>query len=563
MRLVPLLVLTLASCAAPAGPADGSSALIDLLAQTNAKVEQFQYSPDGSQIAYVSAKNGSSDIWVMNSDGTNARAITASYPEAEADPRWSPDGQTIAYQSRGELFLVRPDDPEHPINLTYGLNASFVQWTADSKSLIVTSANVIGLLPAAVPTSRIEVTPIATPGYSFADPQLSPDGRWLAFTADRSGKNGRWRMDIWLAPVRGGDPILLTPGTPESFEGSPRWSPDGTKLAFVSTASGWRNIGVIDVATRQVKMLTTSPWDETNPQWSPDGQWIGYVANKQWNFHVLKVAAVGGEPQQLTQRDGVNGGSEGGQVRGTFRWSPDGRTIAYTYMGPATSNDIWTMPADGGEPTRRTNHMPAGLSEEQFVAPELIHYASKDGVEVPAFLYTPRGVSADADPKPPLLVYSRANTHGMHVNGFYPFIQYFVSRGYVVLAPEIRGSGGNGAEYERLNYGDWGGGDVDDIAAGVEHLASQGLIDPNRVVMQGGSTGGYHTMQTIVKYPDLLKAAVNFYGPTNMVHMFNFFNRSTMMDILGGDHGDPTQAPDHWRERSAYYNFDRIKTPLL
>jgi dipeptidyl aminopeptidase/acylaminoacyl peptidase len=161
-------------------------------------------------------------------------------------------------------------------------------------------------------------------------------------------------------------------------------------------------------------------------------------------------------------------------------------------------------------------------------------------------------------------VYARANVNGMHVNGFYPFIQYFVSRGYVVMAPQVRGSGGLGRDYARLNFGDWGGGDIDDFAAGIADLAARGLIDPTRVVMQGGSTGGYHTNMTIVRYPDLLKAAVNFYGPTNLVHMDDYSaTKATLSGVVRGNHGGPAEAPQHWRGRSAFFNLAQTKTPLL
>ena len=130
----------------------------------------------------------------------------------------------------------------------------------------------------------------------------------------------------------------------------------------------------------------------------------------------------------------------------------------------------------------------------------------------------------------------------------------------------MRGSGGLGKAYETMNFGDWGGGDVDDIAAGVEHLASQGLIDPSRVAMHGGSTGGYFTNQTISRYPDLIHAAINFYGPPDLVHMERYGSaagRSTLGDVVGGDYGGPDIALDHWMERSPVYNLDNITTPLL
>ena len=333
-------------------------------------------------------------------------------------------------------------------------------------------------------------------------------------------------------------------------------------LFTVTQPSGWRNIGVVDVATGERRMLTNSMWDEGNPQWSPDGRWIAYVANIRWNLHLMSVPADGGMPKQLTTGPGINGGWETGQVRGTFRWSPDGRTIAYTHMDATTCSDIWTIPAEGGPARRLTNHMPGGLRDFPFVAPTVTSFTSKDGLSVPMFVYSPRTPAPGR--KPPLLVYARANVNGMHVNGFYPFIQYFVSRGYVVMAPQVRGSGGLGREYARLNFGDWGGGDIDDFAAGVADLAGRGLIDPTRVVMQGGSTGGYHTSMTIVRYPDLLKAAVNFYGPTNLVHMDDYSaTKATLSSVVRGNHGGPTEAPHHWRGRSAFFNLAQTKTPLL
>ena len=577
--LIVMVPLFLFAC----GPANGDPAgvgsdeLIDLLAETNGKVEEFQYSPDGTQIAYVSARNGSYDIWVMNSDGSGARAITDWYPEQERNPRWSPDGEWIAYESRGEIFKVPVDGSTPPVNLTYGSGGSQIRWTPDGESIVFVRTGPNGFaqlarVPARVPNGPVELEYLTTALYNHEEPQISPDGQWVAFTTDRSEYQTRIRrdrLDIYLMPIQGGEAVLLTPGFEDSWQGFPRgttggWSPDGTQLAFVSDHSGWRNIGIIDVRTRQVRMITESAWDEYNPQWSPDGRHIAYVANRDWNFHLMTIPAGGGVPLQLTARNGVSGGFEGLQVRGTFRWSPDSRSIAYTHMSPSATNDIWLIPAEGGNERQLTNHMPQALRDHSFVSPELITYSSMDGLQVPAFLYTPEGLQGDE--LPPLLVYARANTHGLHVNGFYPFIQYFVSRGFVVLAPQVRGSAGLGKEYERLNFGDWGGGDIEDIVAGVEHLVEEGLVDPERVVMQGGSTGGYFTMQTIVRFPTLLRAAVNFYGPTDLVHMYGYYSprsQPILGDVVGGEHGDPTQALEHWQERSAIYHLDRIQTPLL
>lgn len=558
---------------APATLAD--SDFIDLLSQTNAKIEQFQFSPDSRQIAYVSSKNGSSDIWVMSADGTGARAITDQSPEPEVDPQWSPDGQWIAYNARHcgtgcwtDIFMTRADGSTNPINLTFGLGGPSPKWTTDGKSIVFVrfygdnGHSQIGMLPADIPFGRPSVKYLASSDDDYSDPQVSPDGKLLAFTSARSERPGGPRVNgIWVMPMTGGTTRLVVKGA-----NTPQWSPDSSKMAFTAIPddSEWRNIGVATVATGKHNMITIDAWDNGNPKWSPDGKSIAYVANKRWNFQLMKIAATGGVPQQLTERPGVAGGLEGSNVRGTFRWAPDGQSIVYTYMSHEKTSDLWRIPSSGGAPTQLTHNMPAGLGTHQFVAPELVSYKSKGDWEIPALLYKPANLQANRTA--PLLLYSHS-FDGMFINGFHPFVQYFVAHGYVVLAPQVRGSTGNGKAFDDANQGDWGGLDIDDTVAGIDYLDHLNLVDRNRVVMAGGSTGGYRTMQTAVRFPDALKAAVNLYGPTNVISLHEFYThtvkRGMMMSSVGGRRGDPSQAPEHWRSRSSTYNIDRIKTPIL
>lgn len=532
--------------------------LIDLLAQTNSKIEQFQFSPDGHQIAYVSSQNGSSDVWVMNSDGTNAHAITSAYPEAVADPQWSPDGKWIAYASRScgtgcwtEIFMTPSDGSGPPINLSYGLGGPTPQWMRDGKSIAFVryygdnGYSRIGILQADIPIGRPSVRYPTNSPSNEGDPQPSPDGKWLAFTATRSERaNGPLVSGVWVAPIAGGDPRLVIEASD-----SPQWSPDSTRITFVSSRGAKaRNIGVVEVSTREAKILTHDDWDDGNPRWSPDGHAIAFVANRKWNFYLMSIPATGGAARQLTDRPGVSGGVEGSNVRGTFRWAPDGRSIVYTFMDHGLPSDLWQIPAAGGTPKRLTNHLPATLRSHRFVAPELVSYKSKDGRDVWAYLFKPTDLGSNQ--KAPLLLYAHSfGDGGMFVNGFYPFIQYFVSRGFVVLAPED------------AKRGDFGGIEIDDLVSGIGYLDTRGLIDRNRVVMQGGSTGGYRTMQTAVRFPGLLKAAVNLYGPTNVVALQKFYEGTRRRALFGGN--DRSLGLEHWKERSATYNLDRITTPIL
>ena len=193
--------------------------------------------------------------------------------------------------------------------------------------------------------------------------------------------------------------------------------------------------------------------------------------------------------------------------------------------------------------------MPAGLTADRFVAPELVSYKSTGGVDVSAFLFKPKNQAAGR--RAPLLLYAHSfGGGGMFVNGFYPFVNYFVSRGYVVLAAED------------AQRGELGGLDIDDYSiAAIDYLDKLGLIDRNRVVMQGGSTGGYRTMQAAVRSPEALKAAVNLYGPTNVLSLHEFYKGTRRRFTFGA--GDASKSADYWRERSSTFNVRRMKTPIL
>ena len=460
--------------------------LIDLLAQTNAKVEHFDLSADGQKIAYTSAESGGYDLWVCDIDGGNNRRVVAMYPEECLNPSWSPDGEWIAYTSRYDAFKVRADGSEPPINLSYGHGPSrgheFIRWTPDGKRIVYVTGgsngyNQVVSLPTDIPTGKVQPHFITNEEANSTDVFVSPDGKHVTFMSDRSVYEDFKRMDVWIAPIEGGQARNVTPNTMNNYEYRPRWSPDSKKLLFTSDRSGWRRVGIIDIESGDITFLTDEECDQYNPRFSPDGKWVAYVANKEWSFHIMKVASDGsGPPIQLTHGDSINGGFDAYQVRGSIRWTPDSKSILYTHMDHANTSDLYVISADGGEPKRVTHHMPQALEDFPFVKSSLIRYKSKDGLEVPAWLYRP----ANSEGRTPLVIYARANTKGLHVRGFYPYIQYWVHKGYSVIAPLVRGSAGLGKQYEFLNFGDWGGGDIDDFAYGAYHLIEQGLADPGQ-----------------------------------------------------------------------------------
>jgi len=215
---------------------------------------------------------------------------------------------------------------------------------------------------------------------------------------------------------------------------------------------------------------------------------------------------------QLTERNGVNGGSSAtGQTRGSHAWTGNGDQIVFYHSDPTATGDLWVMPSSGGAPRQITNHQHASLrNPDLFVWPEFFEYKSFDGLKVAGLVYKPKG--SKAGDKLPALFFFRANSNGQHPIQWHPYIQYFVSRGYLVFAPNFRGSTGRGKTYRQAVFTRGGEDDLHDAFIGMDMLAADGWVDPKRVGVFGGSTGGFFTNAAITKDPNRFKAAGAWYG---------------------------------------------------
>ena len=462
----------------PASPRDGLS--IDALAAT-VWVEEFDVSPDGSLVAFKSAKAGTYDIWVVPVRGGEPRQVT-SLPGREMAPRFSPDGHTIVFEADAggtdvrDLYLVPAAGGDVTRLTDHPLDDRDPSWSPDGSRIYFTTQMFWERSLAAIDLASGAIERLGPPGGT-----LSPDGRHVVFTANRKPRDDdQSNSDVYVMPVRGSqdDERLLTPDTLDALDRSPAWSPDGSRIAFISDRNGWNNVGVIDVATGETTMLLTEPIEHGEPRWSPDGRWISFTKNLDYHYQIFRVAADGSSVEQLTEMPGVNGGSRAtGQTRGRHAWHPGGREIFFTHSDPGATGDVWSVSIEGLEPRRITDHRGDGLpGAEAFVWPELMEYRSFDGLEVAALVYKPHGASVGD--RLPGLFFFRANSNGQHPVQWHPYVQYFVSRGYVVLAPNFRGSTGRGKVYRQAVHRHGGDHDLRDAFLGMDLLAAEGLGRP-------------------------------------------------------------------------------------
>ncbi|MGE0040083.1 MAG: prolyl oligopeptidase family serine peptidase [Vicinamibacterales bacterium] len=553
-------LLVVADARQPAGPRAGLP--IDALAAT-VWVEEFDVSPDGRWVAYKSAEAGTYDIWMAPIDGGEPRRLT-SMPGREMMPAFSPDGRWVAFEADYHGVNVRdvyvvPAAGGDPVQLTsHPLDDSGLMWAPDSRTLYFSTDMYWDRSIASVDMQTRAIRRVRSGG---GDTRLSPDGKWVVFTGNRKpDDDDQSNRDIYVAPMGEGEARLLTPDTLDALDGSPAWSPDGTRIAFVSDRNGWNNVGVIDVATGQARMLLTEAVEHGEPRWSPDGQWISFTKNLDYQYEIFRIPAAGGQAVQLTRQGGVSGGSAAtGQTRGMHWWTRDGR-IAYCHSDPARTGDVWVMGGDGADPRQVTNHQAPALRDPSlFVQPEFMEYRSFDGREVAGLVYKPKG--SVAGDRLPALFFFRANSNGQHPAQWQPFIQYFVSRGYLVFAPNFRGSTGRGKAYRQAVFTHGGDHDLRDAFIGMDRLAADGWVDPERVGAFGGSTGGFYTTAAATKDPDRFKAGIVWYGATDLVTLSTYAGMEGWNKYLIGR--TPMENPANYYNRSIIYHLDRVKVPLL
>src|SRR3989449_580748 len=431
---------------------------------------------------------------------------------------WSPDGKTIAFISnisgRNNLWLVPAEGG----------------WPAQ----------------------------LAISDQRQAAPAWSPDGKWIAYQSDYDGDE-QW--DIFLVSPKTGQVVNLT-NTREIAEENPAWSPDGRYLAYMvkPKTSSVFEIDVYDMVMRQVRHLTTgTPKDKLNfnPIWSKDGKWIAYTQQqaKATDSNIFIAEVASGKNTVLPLPKGVNspGGSESAFTR-------DGSRLLYYHNGPNAPNDVWVYELASGKSRQVTQSLVAGVRSEDMVEPYLVHYPSRDGKwTISAFVYAPYNLPRNG--QHPAIVYVHGGPAAQTVNSFNRFVQYVANQGYIVIAPNYRGSTGYGKEFQQANLFDMGGGDLQDVLAAADWIKQTGYLDPKKIALMGGSYGGYMTMMGVTKAPDVWAAGVP------IVPFVNYFTEianedPVLREMDMATMGDPEKDKDRLRDRSPIFFIDQVKAPL-
>ena len=561
-------------------------------------------SPDGRTVAFVAIgldeeKNDyTASIWLVPVDGSQApRRLTAG-PKQDLAPRWSPDGTRLAFVSnrdenvKAKQLYVIPVAGGEPVRLTeLDEDVGEVEWSPDGQRLAFSAR-------------------VRDPEYEEEDEKRRRPRRFsrLQFKFDSEGWTGDRRRHLFVVPADGSDPSSqLTEGDFE--DGSPAWSPDGSRIAFTSARhEDWdiervHHVYLVDPNGGEPEQLTKGEaWFEA-PAWSPDGSQIacrygpgGFDFPRHGQIAV--VDAANGEHRLLTTSLDLNCAPYP-PVREPV-WAGEsllfvvedaGNNVPYRVPAdgsaepePVLEGDVWLTGFDwaGGQAvhTATTPTSPpevfsgekqlsdvssAFTSSVEISAPERFTAVSADGSEVEAWLMRPPGFEEGR--RYPVLLSIHGGPFTQYGNRFFDEFQVYAGAGYVVLYSNPRGSSGYSEEWGRAINGPieggpgWGTRDYEDVTAVVDSALERfDFCDPDRLGVLGGSYGGYMT-SWIVSHTDRFRAACSERSVNN------FVLEGGSSDIGWGFKGIVGaywfEAPDVYLKISPSHYAENITTPLL
>lgn len=514
-------------------------------------------SPDGARVAFVRGGQNGVPVWQRSEGDLFVRSI-ADGREVRltqgqglvTGPRWSQDGTRLAF-TIGQADLVSETPDYSGSKISY----SRVDHQVTRPAVVAATGGKVTLL---APSLGMDPAIAWLDGSRLLVQRLSADNktRELAIEDLKTGASRIFYREtgakFWSLPYVASDPVP---------------SPDGKWVAIVSDRDGWDNLYVIPAAGGEPVQLTKGRVEVRHVTWSSDSTRIFYSVSQieQPGVRHLAVVTIGSDPAKAEIAMLTTG--RGANILPVS--APDAERVVYQHTDPQNSADLYVVKAAGGNnaaPVRLTDSMPAGIDRNAFVEPQLVRYPAADGQQVPAYLFVPKGL--DKTRKHPAILWIHGdginqNYDGWHVernySTYYAFHQYLNQQGYVVLAPDYRGSIGYGRDWRQGVYLDVGGRDAKDASAGADYLKTLGYVDSERIGVWGLSYGGYFTLIAMADNPTTFRCGVDVAGVVD----FRMWYQDPGGVWVVGRMQTPAENPKLYQQSAVIERIDKISRPLL
>lgn len=478
-------------------------------------------SPDGKWIAFQSDHGGNDiyDLYATPAAGGATVALTTTPDVDEGDAVFSPDGSHLA-------FTRRP---------------------------LSESAINIAVMDFAARQVR-QLTHEATKDHVWSIAAFARDGR--SILANRINAAGT-QSEAWMIDVASGAQTRLTPAAEDNL--ATDLSPDGRSAAVrTENASGVHQAALLDLKDKSIRLLKPNPWPQGTGHFSPDGRTLIFGSNVDGRITVNKYDMASGKSALLGFSDGVSEEESDNQTA----FSTDGSRIVAGHQASNTPFDYWAVDVRTGAATQLTRLGLASVDPARLPKAEVVHYKSYDGTVISALLWMPFNLARDGTA--PAVVLPHGGPSNQTVDSWNPnrTAMALASRGFVVIAPNFRGSTGYGRAFQEGDHMDLGGGDLKDVVAARQFMIDTGYVDPKRVGMTGGSYGGFMTLMALAKTPNLWAAGVDEYG---IIDWRAIWRNADLPDrqYLESYLGDPAKNEAAYAASSPLTYMKNVRAPLL
>ena len=517
------------------------------------------FSPDSRQFAFVSALSGTPQIWIMPTTGGFPEQITA-FDDPVTGVRWSPDGKWLAFGLapggglNSQVWLVRPNGTGLRRITDGGRTNNWLgEWLDDASALTIASNR---RDPAAVEPYLVDPdgnhTLIAKSDGIASIADVSRDARTILL--DRLVTRGN--SNLHLVDRETGRETLLTPHEgPAEFSGV--LSPDGKTVWLATNATtdraalgrvviGENGPGPIEV------LIARDDAELEGIEIDPSGSKLLLGWNVAGRSELQSYEVATGRTRKMNAP---------GEIVFSPRFSQDGRYLLVNAGGAAAPIDIWLVDTQTGDQRQLTRSPHPGIDLASLVRPELVQWKAHDGLPLSGWLYRPDGAKGPG----PIVLSFHGGPEGQSQPVFLGRNNYFLNEmGVAILFPNVRGSTGFGKTFVKLDNGTRREESVQDIGALLDWIATQPGLDPSRVMVTGGSYGGYMTLAVATNYADRICCALDVVG----VSHFGTFLRNTesyRRDLRRAEYGDeriPEMAA-FFERISPLNNAARINKPLF
>jgi dipeptidyl aminopeptidase/acylaminoacyl peptidase len=516
-----------------------------------------RFSPDGTRIGFLSARDGSGEkaeesrLWLLDRAGGEARPVLGLKGSVE-DYVWSPDGRQLA------LILFDPDpdasDAKDEDKKPKPIVVDRYHFKTDDEGYRGARHSRLWIYDFATGTARR----LTSGDFDEGAPAWSPDGKAIAFVSNRSTDPDRgYDTNIYRVPTNGpaAEPQRLTSfaGTDNDpdFGSYPAWSPDGRSIAYLEGGPpelfsyGTRHLAVIP-ATGGERRLLTGNLDRNvfGPIWSADGRSITFTVEDDRAERIARVDVGSGRISDVA-----------GGERVFSDLSGNGKRMAALLSTPMMPPEVVAI--DGGNVRQLSHQNDAWLATVTLSPVTGTSFKSPDGTEVHGFVTLP----ANAAAKPlATILHNHGGPQAQFDWGFNPMWQGLAGHGYAVIASNPRGGTGRGQDYARAIYANWGGVDVKDALAAIDDAVARGIADPRRLGVGGWSYGGMLTNYLIAS-DQRFKAAVS---GASIGNAWAGYGTDQYINDYETELGKPWENPEAWNRVSyPFLKNDRIITPTL